>query len=544
MKNKIKLYPLLNSFFISLFLIIGLTYDKYSSIFPIFHNLTSFSLTILIFFLLNLFIYPFIFILYKKLNNYTLKNSKPHNKVINFIFYQKPFLSMSLFTIIISLIYLYFFYPGTMSFDGNWQLNSYFRYWTWNDHHPALLSMIMANILKLGRLLLNDNFGVFLYIIIEVILNGIIYGYVLKIMDKINSPLILRIITFLILSLLPMWSINSITYIKDTIYYLIFLLLFVFTYYHIYLKKDYKIINFIFIGILYLVLYIFRNTGFYIGIITTLSLSLLLIRENKKASLSFLLIFFTLLGFNSFYQNVFLKMVEAKPSLVREKLSIPLQQTGRYLKNYYDELTDTENVGLTAIFKTDISNIGNLYNPIRSDEVKAEIKDYPTKQELNLYFKSWFIGLKKHPGTYIDATLNNTYAYLYSKHKNFIGEELGFYTLNNMNPDLDLYFNDDTASGRAFLTNIAEFICNFPLLGLLYSCFPYVWILLTLTLYLLSNKKYQILVYIIPLYLNLLFCFISPVNGHMRYLAPLAVSILPLIAFTLNENNLPSSSKI
>ena len=188
---------------------------------------------------------------------------------------------MSIFTILISSLYLVFFYPGTMSFDGNWQLNSYFHYWTWNDHHPALLSIIMANILKFGNSILDANFGIFLFILIELIINGLVYGYVLNIMNKLNSPLILRIITFIFLSLFPLWSINSITYIKDTIYYLVFLFIFTFTYYHFYILKEYKLKNFLILGILYLILYIFRNTGFYIGILSTLSLAFLNFKNKK-----------------------------------------------------------------------------------------------------------------------------------------------------------------------------------------------------------------------------------------------------------------------
>lgn len=240
--EKINIFALINSILLFLFVIIGVCYDKYATITKIFSKpqlLILFPILIIVFYYFLKFIYSFF-------HNYKPREKANYPKIITFIFYRHPFLSMSIFTILISSLYLVFFYPGTMSFDGNWQLNSYFHYWTWNDHHPALLSIIMANILKFGNSILDANFGIFLFILIELIINGLVYGYVLNIMNKLNSPLILRVITFIFLSLFPLWSINSITYIKDTIYYLVFLFIFTFTYYHFYILKEYKLKTFLF----------------------------------------------------------------------------------------------------------------------------------------------------------------------------------------------------------------------------------------------------------------------------------------------------------
>ena len=528
--KKINIFALINSILLSLFVIIGVCYDKYATITKIFSKpqlLILFPILIIVFYYFLKFIYSFF-------HNYKPREKANYPKIITFIFYRHPFLSMSIFTILISSLYLVFFYPGTMSFDGNWQLNSYFHYWTWNDHHPALLSIIMANILKFGNSILDANFGIFLFILIELIINGLVYGYVLNIMNKLNSPLILRIITFIFLSLFPLWSINSITYIKDTIYYLVFLFIFTFTYYHFYILKEYKLKNFLILGILYLILYIFRNTGFYIGILSTLSLAFLNFK-NKKIFISFFCIFFLILSFHFFYQKVFLKIVAAEPALVREKLSIPLQQTARYIKYYKEDISAKEREGLEQLFITDLKEVGSSYDPNRSDNVKEKIKDYPTSRELSSYFSSWISMFLKHPVVYFDATLNNIYGYFYSEHKNFMGEELGFYGITNFNENFDFHFMESTAPVRTKLESISRFLCDMPLIGLLYGCFIYVWIIITVLFYLLKEHDFKTIIYFLPIYLTFLTCLISPVNGHMRYLAPVAVSTPLIIAIIFNK---------
>jgi len=179
---------------------------------------------------------------------------------------------------------------------------------------------------------------------------------------------------------------------------------------------------------------------------------------------------------------------------------------------------------LKKLFKGDLKEIGKDYNPNRSDEVKAKTKDYPKSTDLKAYFNAWASMFLKHPGVYVDATLNNIYAYFYSEHKNFVDEEIGFYGITNNNPNLNIHFNN-LEQGRLILENIAASICDTPIIGLLYSCFIYTWALLVLTFYILSKKKYKMLVYYIPMYVTFLFCLISPVNGHMRYFEPIVVML-------------------
>lgn len=537
-KLEFKVWPFINACIFAIFIIVGKCFDNIGTI--LFIDSFKEVLEILIYFSgLTTGFYLILKELYEIIAKYKPKSSKlKNNKVIKFIVEEHPFLMGMLITLIVSSFYLIFFYPGTFTFDGKWQLNAYFGYWERNDHHPFLLSTLMARLLLLGRMLLNDNLGIFFYILIQMIINALVYGYMMKIMKELKTPFIFRIIILIFYAFFPLWAINSITYIKDTIYYLTFLLIVVYQYYHFEVKKNMDIKNFIFLSILYFILFIWRNTGFYIGIISVAFLILIHIK-NKRYVISLASIMISIFLLNTWYHKVYLPTNKVDPALPREKMSIFLQQTARYLKVYPEDITRNEKENLETLFKVDIETLASVYDPNRSDNVKERIHNYPTNEQLSAYFKAWLSMFKKHPLVYVDATLNNTYGYFYSQNRNFMNEPIGFYSNVDYGgyddyENYNIYLPTWSKKPRKLLQQFAQSFCDNSLTGLLYSPFFYTWILIILSLYHISKKNFRFLGYFIPLYLTLALCIISPVNGHMRYLQPIAVSLPMIIVFTIN----------
>lgn len=535
--SRFRITALINSILFALFLTVGIHLDNHKTIINITNNPTDtlglillFLFFIATFYMIINFIYDYLDSVNKK--RYNLKN----NRLINFIFYKNPFKSMVFVSLLVSGFYLVFFYPGILSFDGKWQLNSFMRVWLYNDHHPAILSAIMGGLFNLGTHFIDNNFGIFLYIIIQVIVNALVYGYTLKIMNKIDSPLSIRIISFIFFGFFPYLNINSITYMKDVMYYLIFLFIFLYQYNHFEIEKD---INFKFtikLLLLYLLFFIFRNTAFYVSIVSLLALgSLYLVKKNMKYVKVIVFCLVSVLIFNTCYHKIILPHFDIGEGLVREKISIPLQQTARYLNYFPDDITKKEEKRILAIFKCDLDTIASKYNPYRSDAVKEQLIDYPTNEQLLNYFKAWFNMFRRHPEIYIDATLNNIYDYFYSEHRNFMGEDIGFYNQSE-NRYTNVYFNSKTEAARNIFRDIADKICHTKVIGLLYSCYFYVWMLVFITLYLLHRKYYDLFMYLFPLFVTIMFCVISPVNGHLRYLFPVVVTILPVYAIVLSRN--------
>lgn len=533
-RSRFKFWPFINSLAFAVFIIIGKIYDYAGSILEI--NSIGEIFKILIYIsCLTLGFYLILRELYQILIDYKPKVSKLKNKKwFKFIFEDHPFLIGALIPLLVSVFYLLFFYPGTFSFDGKWQLNAMFGIWERNDHHPALLSLFMMHLFKLGRTILNDNLGVFLYILIQIGVNALVYAYTVKLMKSIDTPPIFRVVTLIFYAAFPLLAINSITYIKDTIYYLIFLLIVVYQFYHLEIKRDMNGKKYILLASLYIILYIWRNTGFYIGVIGLVFL-IFSNFKNKKVVFPLLGIIGSILLFNTIYHKVLLPKLNIEPALPREKMSIFLQQTARYVSYYPQDITRQEKDNLEKLFKVDIYNLAEVYDPNRSDNVKERIHNYPTDEEFEAYFKAWFSMFKKHPLIYVDATLNNTYGYFYSKNRNFMGEEIGFYNISEAE-DYDVHFMSWSEVPRELLTNLGRVMCDSKITGLLYSPFLYTWILIILTGYHLMKKNFKFLSYFIPLYLTFALCLISPVNGHMRYMQPIMVSLPMMIAFTIYNN--------
>ena len=268
---------------------------------------------------------------------------------------------------------------------------------------------------------------------------------------------------------------------------------------------------------------LFRNNGIYVLI---LSFPLILI-YSKKYFQTLLVIFIGVLAFYGTYTKVLLPSLKITDGSIRETLSIPFQQTARYVK-YYDK--DLSKNDIKVIDKVlEYETLAKRYNPTISDPVKNEFNKYTTKKELLAYLKVWFKCFFKHPLVYIEATLNNIYGYfspqstnwyIYYKYDTRITEDkLVNYHYNNL------------SSLRLILSSFAQGFPYIPLIGLISNIGFNTWLLLGLTTYSIFKKKKEYLIVLSPLLISLLICVASPVNTYFRYAMPF-IFIMPFI-FTL-----------
>jgi hypothetical protein len=210
-------------------------------------------------------------------------------------------------------------------------------------------------------------------------------------------------------------------------------------------------------------------------------------------------------------------------------LSIPLQQTARYLKEHYDELTDEEEEILSEGFDIPLSSVASVYSPLISDGVKVNFVDNPDKEYLKKYFRVWFGQLLKHPDTYIQAFINQTYGYFYPDMRNH-GDYLVYLFIGNTDKwhdgYLDMEFGIENGYGRALLAQYIYLIEKMPVFSMLLSPGMYTYILIGCFAYLLQKNRRKIFL-LIPGICTLLICIASPVNGYLRYVMPL-MAVTPL----------------
>lgn len=459
------------------------------------------------------------------------------NKIIN-LFLKHPFLFSFIAILICWSIYVIAFYPIILSPDPSFQIKQFFNVRTkyadyailldnnvfLTNHHPVFHTMILGYSLKLGRFLLNDNFGLFIYSLTQLLFLAFTLSLTIKYLNENNVNKKIVFIVLLLYCFIPMFPLYAMSGVKDT-YYTCFIILYVMKLDKIIRSKQEKLSYKEMIQLLLIMVAVclFRNNGIYVLI---LSFPLILI-YSKKYFQTLLVIFIGVLAFYGTYTKVLLPSLKITDGSIRETLSIPFQQTARYVK-YYDK--DLSKNDIKVIDKVlEYETLAKRYNPTISDPVKNEFNKYTTKKELLAYLKVWFKCFFKHPLVYIEATLNNIYGYfspqstnwyIYYKYDTRITED-----------NLVNYHYNNLSLLRLILSSFAQGFPYIPLIGLISNIGFNTWLLLGLTTYSIFKKKKEYLIVLSPLLISLLICVASPVNTYFRYAMPF-IFIMPFI-FTL-----------
>lgn len=351
-------------------------------------------------------------------------------------------------------------------------------------------------------------------------------------MTKMKIPNILKLIALIFYAICPLYLIFSLNVLKDVLFaifmfYYILLLLEILIDKNVLTKKIYliKIILTMFLVMM------LRNNGVYI-ILLSFPFLLIVIKEYRKRILICLLI---PLIIYIVVNKIVYPILQISPGSIKEMLSIPFQQTARTLnegKEYEKEDLEIINQVL------DVEEIKQNYNPILSDPVKNTFnKDANTQQLLN-YFGVWFKYLIKYPTTYIEATLNNSYAYFYPNKSNLVGYFKSPDEFIEENP-LSMKHLEDFQNVRNVLEEFYRIILKAPILGTLISGGFYNWMLLILALYTLLSKNKKFIIVYVALISILLVCIASPYFA-IRYMLSIAYCfpiLIMLSIYILKEEN-------
>ena len=282
-------------------------------------------------------------------------------------------------------------------------------------------------------------------------------------------------------------------------------------------------------------IFFFRQEGVYLIVLTSL---VMLIATRKPFFLR--LAIFVFAGF-LLYTKVLLPACDVRPSNPREMLSIPFQQTARYLRDAGDDVTPTEKAAISAILNYD--DLPELYNPNLSDPVKATYDDETGTKELVTYFQAWYQMLLRHPDIYIQATMNNLYGYFYpggftTKLYSYDNSEEHLEELNENLADCGVSFHYPAAfaSIRQELETLRESIFQLP--GLIFFNYTatYIWILFLWFFYCIRRKNHKGLLLLTPLIIVLLVCIAGPTYGwYFRYAYSIAFCLPAVILTSWSE---------
>ena len=368
--------------------------------------------------------------------------------------------------------------------------------------------------MKAGTFLIDNNFGVFIYNFIQYIVSASIFAYLIKYLVKKGSPHFLVIITFLFLLLNPVWLANSYTLIKDTYYYLFFLLFVINL--CAYYNDHFDFFKLLLSGFMVV---LFRHNGIYIVLLSFLFMLIFKQKGNYR-----IFIIFIILLLSNFTIGLITQNAGILRGNIREPLSLPIEITARYLK--YGNLDNEEISFYNTVFYGGAEHIGNIYNPDSVDIVKSHF--FLERNNYLNYIKYWFLGLSKSPKIYLDAFLANNYGYIYP-YKEVFRNEIAYFDVEE-NPEVNthffnLYLNPKTSRARILFMNYYNFIIRMPIIRLMFRPGTYTLLFIFTIIYASHRKQKAILLLSVPLFATLIFCFLSPLNACLRYINPLVVTL-------------------
>ena len=246
---------------------------------------------------------------------------------------------------------------------------------------------------------------------------------------------------------------------------------------------------------------------------------------------------------NLAFNQVVMPALHITPGSRREALSIPFQQTARFVQKHdgahsgveggTDDglVTPNEREVIDRVLRYD--DLGSRYDPDKSDSVKNSFNEDATDEDMAAYFKVWAEMFWKDPESYISAIANNYYGYFYPSERDVWVYSVPESTKIMERPEnrAYFYFHHSDAPLNAFFGHTVSLyrvaVQRLPLLSLTMSSSAYVWILILATCYLLRARQWRGLALMVPLLGVLAVCLIGPCNGstYMRYLYPAIVSL-------------------
>lgn len=448
------------------------------------------------------------------LEKHNLKSSNIKIKNIEFLSVGKISFLINMALIIIAwLPYFLRYYPGLLTADSCTQISQAIGRATLSSHHPVFHTALISIFVNLGRTMFNNiNTGVAIYTIFQMIAMAMLFSIVLRYLAKKETPIFIRVIVLLYYMFYPVNALFSITMWKDILFagivpiFIIQCIELVFSTEE-FLSKKKNIIIFIAIAIL---TFLLRNNGIYVIILSLPFILIALRKYLKKISLMFVIIIMTYVVVN----NVLFSMLNIRKGSVGEMLSIPLQQIARVEKYHREELDQETIEQINNYFKC--TNIGDKYNPIISDPVKAELNTEYFDENKVEFIKLWLKLLKTYFKDYVESFISNSYGYYYPEATHWVANR-------TMEP------NDMGLEQTPIIqTELIDFVIErreIPILSMCFSIGTAFWIVVICLGYKVYKKEYKNILIYLPIFILWLTLIASPVFCEYRYAYPIFTTL-------------------
>lgn len=419
-------------------------------------------------------------------------------------------------------------FPGNLCWDAIGQIEQVIGDAGYSAHHPLFHTLLMGGFLKLsGAAAGSYDLGLFFYILLQAVLVAAALAATIAVLSKRGAKFSLLLGLLLLYCITPVYS-NAVTTALKDVPYSAFMTGYMICFAQL-MEKPERIRNGRFVLIFVLLqtgVILFRNNGSYVVLLSGIGCFCVLMKKFRLKER--IRLFFSAFGGSLVIAGLILVLLfqtlHAAPGSRGEMLSIPFQQTARYLQLYRQELAPEEKEAIEVVLG-DVEEIAARYDPDSSDPVKALFYKEASGKELAAYLKVWFMDFWKHPSVYMEAFLAHVYGWFTPALSNSIRYEAEYDKISQ---------GGLFANAEKLLIFYYRFAARIPLLGILENVGAGVWALFYLVFYQRSRKRGKSWIMTLPLWISLLVCMASPgFLKHPRYAFPLLFTLPFLYAFEL-----------
>lgn len=430
------------------------------------------------------------------------------------------------------------------------------------QHHPPLHTALVGLCVQAGISLAgSENLGIFIYAVLQWTADILAISWAFRIAQIVGAPRAPRFVALGFIALVPAYSNYSVLVTKDVLFASALLLFAIELVYLVFCaaSSDGRIAFsrrhtvLLVAGALGTAL---LRSGMVVAVAGgALAATLLLWRMQRRLAREGLrpvsarsllrvpLIALALvIAVNLLLARVVYPALAITPSSKREALSIPMQQVARFMRDRPDAVQPED---LRAIDRVlDAPSLARLYDPSKSDPVKATYKEQASPDDLSAFWQTWARLFARDPGCFISATAANYYGYFYPAHAMSWSYSSYFSSLVMANTETNLIYSD-IASYFSFhqldhpFVRALDGLCSgyrllfqrLPFLTLTMQAALYDWALVLLTAYAVRRRRSHAAVFLAPAWIVLLIALVGPCNAttYFRYAYPLAL-LVPFLA--------------
>lgn len=413
----------------------------------------------------------------------------------------------------------------------------------WNNNHPVLFTLILKCFVMLGGALGSYAWGFEIYSVLQSLAFAMAIAYLLTKLRSYGCSrrMIGGFVAFFALN--PLFPLYGMTIMKDIPFTIALVFASVWLYEILSGKRMAGVKECLLLSGVLLVMMLFRNNGFFMMILAVPFLIVLLWREKKKMLRLLATFLITIVVFKVGISGLLFPALGIGGGSTGEMLSVPFQQTARYITEYRDEITAEEEQAILGVLNTGgtLDEIADLYEPYRADMVKQRYNPQSTGTDLKNYVVVWAKQFVKHPDVYVQAYLNLIHCWF--------GMEASADNIYYMNVDpfiqkmLDGVIEPESlAWARNAVNGYMKILDNCPMTSWLLEFSVYTWAYIILLVVMVLRRKRDAFLTSVMLFVNYLTCLAGPV-GYMRYAIPMIVCLPLVIVLTFYRDRVQAENR-